>query len=286
MRRSHSRSTTGAYFGPLPVEEALQAVERAGQLQRRAWPRRPSCPGRGRPVDHGRPFRGSGGRVRPRAELFGELGEPFRGTSPGRSTERRSAPGEIRRGGAPVPGMIETLDAIGETGFNSTVSGLLAGTLCDLERFEEADAVASRSRELASEDDFASQAAGGWRGRGCSRTGPSSRKRPARRRGDRDHRPDRLSRRPGGRPRGSRDRARGRGPRRRRARGLRGGARPVRAEGQRRRGGAGPEAAHRKRVGSHDLARSSGGSWHGRAFRRDEVGHTLRRCSGAQGGVA
>ena len=54
--------------------------------------------------------------------------------------------------------MIEPLDEIGETGFNSTVRGLLARTLCDLERFGEADAVASRSRELAAEDDFASQA--------------------------------------------------------------------------------------------------------------------------------
>jgi tetratricopeptide (TPR) repeat protein len=54
--------------------------------------------------------------------------------------------------------VIELLDPIGETGFNSTVRGLLARTLCDLERFEEADTVASRCRELAAEDDFASQA--------------------------------------------------------------------------------------------------------------------------------
>ena len=57
--------------------------------------------------------------------------------------------------------MIETLDVVGETGFNSTVSGLLALTLCDLERYDEAGTYASRSREMASEDDIASQAA--WR---------------------------------------------------------------------------------------------------------------------------
>jgi predicted negative regulator of RcsB-dependent stress response len=57
--------------------------------------------------------------------------------------------------------MTATYDAIGETGFNSTVCALLANTLCDLEHFEDAEWYAARSRELAAEDDFASQAS--WR---------------------------------------------------------------------------------------------------------------------------
>jgi tetratricopeptide (TPR) repeat protein len=57
--------------------------------------------------------------------------------------------------------MIDTLDAMGETGFNSTSCALLAHTLCDQGRFDEAEAFVERSRELAAEDDFASQAS--WR---------------------------------------------------------------------------------------------------------------------------
>ena len=52
-------------------------------------------------------------------------------------------------------------DELGETGYNSTLTALLALTLCDLERFDEADRFVERSRELAAADDFASQVA--WR---------------------------------------------------------------------------------------------------------------------------
>jgi len=52
-------------------------------------------------------------------------------------------------------------DEIEETGFNSTICALLALTLCDLQRFDEAEAFATRSRELTAQDDFASQMA--WR---------------------------------------------------------------------------------------------------------------------------
>jgi tetratricopeptide (TPR) repeat protein len=56
---------------------------------------------------------------------------------------------------------VEQWGALGETGFNSTMTALLASALCDLGRFEEAEANAHRSRELSADDDFASQAA--WR---------------------------------------------------------------------------------------------------------------------------
>ena len=56
---------------------------------------------------------------------------------------------------------VEQWDALGETGFNSTMTALLASVLCDLGRFDEAEANVNRSRELSADDDFASQAA--WR---------------------------------------------------------------------------------------------------------------------------
>jgi class 3 adenylate cyclase/predicted negative regulator of RcsB-dependent stress response len=56
---------------------------------------------------------------------------------------------------------VEGLTASGETGFNSTMTALLALSLCDQERFDEAEGYVSRSRELGAEDDFATQM--GWR---------------------------------------------------------------------------------------------------------------------------
>ena len=56
---------------------------------------------------------------------------------------------------------VEILDSLGETGFNSTLTGLLAGALCRLGRFDEAEAAAARSQELGAEDDFATQVV--WR---------------------------------------------------------------------------------------------------------------------------
>jgi class 3 adenylate cyclase/tetratricopeptide (TPR) repeat protein len=52
----------------------------------------------------------------------------------------------------------EQLTALGETGVNSTTSGLLALTLCYQAKFDEAEVHATMSCELAAEDDFASQA--------------------------------------------------------------------------------------------------------------------------------
>jgi class 3 adenylate cyclase/predicted negative regulator of RcsB-dependent stress response len=51
---------------------------------------------------------------------------------------------------------VENLDRLGETGFNSTMTGLLANALCDLERWDEAEHFIERSREMAAPDDFAS----------------------------------------------------------------------------------------------------------------------------------
>jgi predicted ATPase/class 3 adenylate cyclase len=56
---------------------------------------------------------------------------------------------------------VEILDSLGETGFNSTATALMAETLCRLRRFDEAEAAVERSRALGAEDDFATQVA--WR---------------------------------------------------------------------------------------------------------------------------
>jgi tetratricopeptide (TPR) repeat protein len=55
----------------------------------------------------------------------------------------------------------EGFTALGETGFNSTMTASRALALCDLGRFDEAEAAIEQSRELSSEDDFATQSA--WR---------------------------------------------------------------------------------------------------------------------------
>ncbi|MGE5461509.1 MAG: tetratricopeptide repeat protein, partial [Solirubrobacterales bacterium] len=52
---------------------------------------------------------------------------------------------------------VEIFDSLGETGFNSTMTALHASALCRLGRFDEAQAEADRSRDLAAQDDFASQ---------------------------------------------------------------------------------------------------------------------------------
>jgi tetratricopeptide (TPR) repeat protein len=56
---------------------------------------------------------------------------------------------------------VEGLDRLGETGFNSTMTALLAQTLCDQEKWDEAEAFVERSRSMGSPDDFATQAE--WR---------------------------------------------------------------------------------------------------------------------------
>jgi hypothetical protein len=56
---------------------------------------------------------------------------------------------------------IEVFDSLGETGFNSTMTALLAGVLCRLGRVDEAEHYVERSIEMGAEDDFATQSE--WR---------------------------------------------------------------------------------------------------------------------------
>jgi tetratricopeptide (TPR) repeat protein len=55
----------------------------------------------------------------------------------------------------------EYFNVTGETGFNSTTAALLALSLFELGRVDEAEDVAERSRSMTNDDDFASQAE--WR---------------------------------------------------------------------------------------------------------------------------
>jgi tetratricopeptide (TPR) repeat protein len=94
--------------------------------------------------------------------LMDEIGLPevLTNTYQGRGEAERFL-GHLDRAEQQFRAGVEQWDALGETGFNSTMTALLASVLCDLERFDEAEANARRSRELSAEDDFASQAA--WR---------------------------------------------------------------------------------------------------------------------------
>jgi class 3 adenylate cyclase/tetratricopeptide (TPR) repeat protein len=150
-----------AYFGTLPVDEALEALEHADEImgdslmaQVRTETMRAAVLGlAGRfeeadaSIDHAkRILEEVGTSTRPFEELLGEL--------------LRLA-GRLEEAEQEFRASHDRFEATGETGFNSTICGLLAQTLCDLERFEEAESFATKSRVLAADDDFASQAA--WR---------------------------------------------------------------------------------------------------------------------------
>jgi tetratricopeptide (TPR) repeat protein len=157
-----TRSVSG-YFGPAPVEEALRIYDQAlamvpdsiiaqvflGEIHAALLAMQ------GREEE----FRVEQDRV---DRLMGEIGLPeaLTSTYQGRGEAERFL-GHPDRAEQQFRAGVEQWDALGETGFNSTMTALLASVLCDLGRFEEAEANAARSRELSAEDDFASQAA--WR---------------------------------------------------------------------------------------------------------------------------
>jgi class 3 adenylate cyclase/tetratricopeptide (TPR) repeat protein len=152
-----------AYFGVLPVDEALTVIDRARDL------RGDSLSGEAHDLRVRAGLLAMTGRLEEANEtversdrMFRELGIP----------ERRVAAsqiiGEFYRLAGWLDGaealfreMHDSYEAMGETGFNSTIAALLAQTLCDLGRFDEAEVFATKSRGLAAEDDFASQSE--WR---------------------------------------------------------------------------------------------------------------------------
>jgi class 3 adenylate cyclase/tetratricopeptide (TPR) repeat protein len=155
--------TADAYFGALPLDEAFRAIERAGTLV---------GAGLTGEAENGRfmtGLLGMAGRfeeARASADrskrIYEELGMPMRHvTSIQVVAETERLAGRPEEAERLFRASHEAFEAMGETGFNSTICGLLAQTLCDLERFDEAEGFAEKSRILAAEDDFASQAV--WR---------------------------------------------------------------------------------------------------------------------------
>jgi tetratricopeptide (TPR) repeat protein len=94
--------------------------------------------------------------------LFDELGGSFRGImSSQMAGEAAHLRGDYEEAVRTHRRTHEYFNATGETGFNSTTSALLALSLFELGHVDESAEMAERSRSMASEDDFASQAE--WR---------------------------------------------------------------------------------------------------------------------------
>ncbi|HWL91713.1 MAG TPA: adenylate/guanylate cyclase domain-containing protein [Actinomycetota bacterium] len=155
--------SVSAYFGPIPVDDAFTVIEQAHQLEGDS----PSADASILRVTAG--LLGMAGRFEEAHDamtranaLYEELGTPLAVISTNQApAETFRLEGRLEEAVDLLREMTEAYDTIGETGFNSTISGLLANTLCDLERYEEAERFAAKSRELSAEDDFASQAS--WR---------------------------------------------------------------------------------------------------------------------------
>lgn len=152
-----------AYFGGLSVDQALRALERAGDL------RRDSLSGEAHDLRVRAGLLGMAGRfdeadeaVERSDRLFEELGIPARKVAASQIIgELYRLAGRLDDAETILREMHETYEAMGETGYNSTVCALLAHTLCDRGRFDEAETFARKSSDLAAEDDFASQTS--WR---------------------------------------------------------------------------------------------------------------------------
>jgi tetratricopeptide (TPR) repeat protein len=148
-----------AYFGGESVEETLARVPRAFEVLA-------DSPGGEASILRIRgALLGMLGRIdesrfdlRRSDQMFDELGASFGGvlTSQisGEAAHRREDYEEAVR---IFRGAHEHFNATRETGFNSTTSALLSISLCELDRFEEAEEIAERSRAMTNEEDFASQ---------------------------------------------------------------------------------------------------------------------------------
>ncbi|HYY07880.1 MAG TPA: tetratricopeptide repeat protein, partial [Actinomycetota bacterium] len=158
-----SATAVAAYFGPMPVDDALATIDRVNRLRG------------GAPKGEAENLRitgallGMAGRFEEAHEaiarsdaLFEELGNPMAVVATNQGTaEMLRLEGRLEDSERLLRQMNAAYDAIGETGFNSTICALLAMVLCDQGRFDEAEHFARRSREMTAEDDFASQSE--WR---------------------------------------------------------------------------------------------------------------------------
>ena len=152
-----------SYFGSVPVADAFAVLDRAVQL------RGESLIGEAHDLRVRSGVLAMTGRfdeaheavARSRA-IYEELGAPtIMITTSQITAETLRLEGRPQDAERVLREMHELYEAMGETAFNSTICSLLGHALCDQGRFDEAETFAARSRELASEDDFASQ--GDWR---------------------------------------------------------------------------------------------------------------------------
>jgi class 3 adenylate cyclase/tetratricopeptide (TPR) repeat protein len=152
-----------AYFGSIPLEEGFAVLDRAFFVQG------DSPSGEGQDLRFRAGLLGMAGRfeeahvaIDRSVALFEELGRPNAIVFSNQATgETFRLEGRLEEAEAIFREMHEAYESLGESGFNSTICGLLAQTLCDMGRYEEADTFAGKSRTLTAEDDFASQ--GLWR---------------------------------------------------------------------------------------------------------------------------
>jgi tetratricopeptide (TPR) repeat protein len=151
------------YFGSEPAEETLARVPRAlAALADSPIGEALILRVRGALLGMlGRPEASSADLERSQ-RTFDELGGTFRGIM----SSQISGEAARRRGDHAEAARIflaahEYFTAVGETGFNSTLAALLAETLFELGRIDEAEEMTERSRAMSNEDDFASQAE--WR---------------------------------------------------------------------------------------------------------------------------
>jgi hypothetical protein len=155
--------TASAYFGPAPAEEVLALLERFAltmpdtPLSRARYHQVRTAPLA--MLDRAEESRES---ARVADALWAELGDDRLRVAAGQM--RGEAERYLDRPDLAVISFrdgMERLDRLGEIGFNSTMTALLATSLCDLGRFDEAEPLGEKSRAMTSEDDVASQNA--WR---------------------------------------------------------------------------------------------------------------------------
>ena len=152
-----------SYFGSLPVDQSLRAVERAHGLRGET----PTAEAQAMRVTAG--LLGMAGRFDEAHELvsrantlFDELGIPQAAVATNQGVgEMLRLEGRLEDAERHFREMHEMYESMGEKGFNSTITALLAMTLCDQGRFDEAEEFVERSRAMTAEDDFASQSE--WR---------------------------------------------------------------------------------------------------------------------------
>ncbi|HUF58251.1 MAG TPA: adenylate/guanylate cyclase domain-containing protein [Actinomycetota bacterium] len=152
-----------SYFGSVPVDEAFVVLDRAAHL------RGESLIGEAHDLQVRSGVFAMAGRFEEAHEaversraIYEELGAPTIMISTNQITaEALRLEGRPQDAERVLREMHELYDSMGETAFNSTICSLLGHALCDQGRFDDAEEYAARSREMASEDDFASQ--GDWR---------------------------------------------------------------------------------------------------------------------------